>query len=152
MPPRVKSSKRAADFDSDDEVATSKKTKATSFTTTSNGAQVDAEGNAYWEISKNRRVAISEFKGKQLIMIREYYEKNDEMLPGKKGISLTPEQFSALIEVLPQLETALQDKGISVTRPKYTSEPASKADSIDENEEAENETKKNHEATSEDDD
>lgn len=69
-----------------------------------------------------------------------------------QGISLTPEQFSALVEVLPQLETALQDKGISLPRPIYTSEQASKVEPAEENEEADNETKKNHEATSEDDD
>jgi len=54
MPPRAKSSKRAADFDSDDEAATSKKTKATSSTTTNGGAQVDAEGNPYWEVGHTR--------------------------------------------------------------------------------------------------
>lgn len=46
------------------------------------------------QISKNRRVAISEFKGKQLIMIREYYEKNDEMLPGKKVFHIIGPNFS----------------------------------------------------------
>jgi hypothetical protein len=29
-------------------------------------------------------VQINEFKGKQLIDIREFYEKDEEMLPGKK--------------------------------------------------------------------
>ncbi|KAH8596407.1 hypothetical protein B0O99DRAFT_593725 [Bisporella sp. PMI_857] len=31
-----------------------------------------------------RRVNISEFKNTQMVNIREYYEKNDEYLPGKK--------------------------------------------------------------------
>jgi hypothetical protein len=31
-----------------------------------------------------RRVEISDFKGSKLINIREYYEKDDEWLPGKK--------------------------------------------------------------------
>ena len=31
-----------------------------------------------------RRVGISEFKGKTMINIREYYEKDGESLPGKK--------------------------------------------------------------------
>ena len=34
----------------------------------------------------NRKFAtVSEFKGKTLVQIREYYEKDGQMLPGKKG-------------------------------------------------------------------
>ena len=130
-------------------------------------AAIDANSH---QISKNRRIALSEFKGKQLINIREYYEKNDQMLPGKKvcdfsefgktgsdtvvqGISLTPEQFSTLIELLPQLETTLQDKGTSIPRPNYTDDPASKAEADEDvdDDKADDDIKKNHEATSEED-
>jgi len=45
-----------------------------------------AFGADEYQISRNRRIALSEFKGKQLVNIREYYEKNDQMLPGKKVI------------------------------------------------------------------
>ena len=45
---------------------------------------VDSDDNPYWEISKMRRVTLSEFKGKQLINVREYYEKDGKDLPGKK--------------------------------------------------------------------
>ena len=31
-----------------------------------------------------RRVGVSLFKGKQMVNIREYYEKDGETLPGKK--------------------------------------------------------------------
>lgn len=31
-----------------------------------------------------RRVAISEFKGKRMVNIREFYEKDGKDLPGKK--------------------------------------------------------------------
>jgi Transcriptional Coactivator p15 (PC4) len=37
-----------------------------------------------------RRVEISEFKSMKLINIREYYEKNDEYLPGKKVYKSPP--------------------------------------------------------------
>jgi hypothetical protein len=46
--------------------------------------QVDSDGNRYWEISKARRVTISDFKGTKLVNIREYYQKDNEWLPGKK--------------------------------------------------------------------
>ena len=47
-------------------------------------SKIDSDGNPYWEISKMRRVTISEFRGKNLVNIREYYEKDGKQLPGKK--------------------------------------------------------------------
>ena len=47
-------------------------------------SKVDANGERYWEISKQRRVTVSSFKGKNLVNIREYYEKDGKELPGKK--------------------------------------------------------------------
>lgn len=40
----------------------------------------------FWEITSNRRVNITEFKGQKMINIREYYEDKNSgaMLPGKK--------------------------------------------------------------------
>lgn len=34
-----------------------------------------------------RRVEISEFKGSKLVNIREFYQKDDEYLPGKKVLA-----------------------------------------------------------------
>lgn len=39
-----------------------------------------------WAIDKYRFVKVREFRGKLFVDIREFYEKNGEMLPGKKGI------------------------------------------------------------------
>jgi len=36
------------------------------------------------QLSGKRRIGISEFKGKRMMNIREYYEKDGEVLPGKK--------------------------------------------------------------------
>ena len=36
------------------------------------------------QISNSRRVTISEFKGKRMVSVREYYEKDGKHLPGKK--------------------------------------------------------------------
>ena len=46
--------------------------------------QTDSDGNTFWEISKSRRVTVSEFKGKQMVSVREYYEQNGQIKPGKK--------------------------------------------------------------------
>ncbi|KAG0632797.1 putative RNA polymerase II transcriptional coactivator [Tuber brumale] len=73
---------------------------------------LDNDGNPYWEIGRLRRVAVSKFGGKNLINIREYFEKDGKVLPGKKGISLTMEQFDAFLSVLPQIEQHLSDAGV----------------------------------------
>jgi hypothetical protein len=69
-----------------DDVPTTKRGKGPSGNAFSPSAkpQVDSDGNKFWEISKARRVTISEFKGKTMVGIREYYEKDSQWLPGKK--------------------------------------------------------------------
>ena len=42
------------------------------------------------QISKDRRIQITKFKGNHQIAIREYYEKDGQMLPGKKVRPLSP--------------------------------------------------------------
>jgi hypothetical protein len=37
------------------------------------------------------------WKGIELIDIRKYFTKGDQLLPSKKGISLTPKQFESLL-------------------------------------------------------
>lgn len=63
---------------------TSKSSTESSHFTSAGKAQLDTDGNEYWEISKMRRITISEFKGKRMVNIREYYEKDGKDLPGKK--------------------------------------------------------------------
>ena len=55
-------------------------------------------GEAYLELSDNRRLTIREWKGRSLIDIREFYQKNDALLPGRKGISLAESQWQILVE------------------------------------------------------
>ncbi|OAF69750.1 putative RNA polymerase II transcriptional coactivator [Intoshia linei] len=51
-----------------------------------------------YELSKSRFISVSEFKGKQFVNIREYYEQDGELKPGRKGISLTKEQWEKVKE------------------------------------------------------
>ncbi|KAL2859946.1 transcriptional coactivator p15/PC4 family protein [Aspergillus lucknowensis] len=115
----------------------------------------DMNGDSYWEISKMRRVTVSSFRGKTMVNIREYYEKDGEELPGKKGISLPIDQYSTLMTLLPDIETVLQEKGVSIPRPDYVGVGTSSR--VDEEDDSTDElsrtgpSRKNIEATSDED-
>ncbi|KAJ5543033.1 ssDNA-binding transcriptional regulator [Penicillium sp. DV-2018c] len=124
----------------------SKKTKVS----TAVEAKTDANGDRYWEISKMRRVTISSFRGKTQVNVREYYEKDGQVLPGKKGISLPVDQFAALVSVLPDIEQALKESGESLPRPVYSTEGDRSDEAKEEQDTADNQSpsKQNIEATS----
>jgi len=113
------SPKRAGD--SDHQQSPSKRAKIEKDTGSSKtaGKKVDSNGDVYWELSRLRRVTVSAFKGKNMVSIREYYEKDKQELPGKKGISMTIDQFNGFIRLLPDIESALLEKGETVPRPAY---------------------------------
>ena len=66
------------------------------------------QSNLDWTWMRRRRASISVFKKKPMVNIREYYEKDGEQLPGKKGISLAAEQWRALADGLPALQQGLE--------------------------------------------
>ncbi|KAJ6180304.1 ssDNA-binding transcriptional regulator [Penicillium mononematosum] len=84
-------------------------------------AKTDSNGDRYWEISKMRRVTISSFRGKTQVNVREYYEKDGQELPGKKG-RLIVDQFAAIVSLLPEIEKALKENGETLPRPIYSAE------------------------------
>ncbi|EJT80446.1 hypothetical protein GGTG_00445 [Gaeumannomyces tritici R3-111a-1] len=78
------------------------------------GSGVDNEGNPYWEISAKRRVGIAKFNKMVLVNIREYYDQAGELKPGKKGISLTLDQYQALLKNAPVINAELRKMGEDV--------------------------------------
>ncbi|RCI09067.1 hypothetical protein L249_5106 [Ophiocordyceps polyrhachis-furcata BCC 54312] len=99
----------AADDDETNPRVSAKKTKHTAAGAT------DDDGNPFWELSNKRRVGVSKFKNACLVNIREYYEKDGKMLPGKKGISLSVEQYTALLKSVPAINAALGEMGQTVS-------------------------------------
>ncbi|KAF5246120.1 hypothetical protein FANTH_7027 [Fusarium anthophilum] len=102
--------KRAADSDSEPETVSKRVKSGTSVE--SDGK--DDDGNPFWELSNKRRVGVSDFSKKTFVNIREYYDKDGKTLPGKKGISLSIEQYNAFLKAVPQINAALRAKGLLV--------------------------------------
>ncbi|NXL13001.1 TCP4 polymerase, partial [Setophaga kirtlandii] len=62
-----------------------------------------------FQIGKMRYVSVRDFKGKVLIDIREYWmDQEGEMKPGRKGISLNPEQWNQLKEQISDIDDAVK--------------------------------------------
>lgn len=85
-----------------------------------------------------------------MVSIREYYEKEGEMLPGKKGITMTLEQYGVLVSLLPGIEAELKKSGIrDIPRPDYDNAMDEDGDAGDaEAAEQSGGGRANHEATS----
>ena len=62
---------------------------------------------------RNIKIAPSEFKGKIYIGIRQWYEDNGVMKPGKQGINLTMDEWNEFLEKLPEIQKEIEVEKIS---------------------------------------
>ncbi|KAK9881241.1 hypothetical protein WA026_015359 [Henosepilachna vigintioctopunctata] len=69
--------------------------------------QKKSEDNS-WDLGKNRFVKLSEFKGKWYVNIREFYEADGDLKPGKKGIMLTMEQWQKFKGIVDDVDEAIK--------------------------------------------
>jgi hypothetical protein len=67
-----------------------------------------SSGEVFWSLTKNKRVSISSFKGKAMVNIREFWEKDGEWLPTKKGISLTKDVWKTFKKLVKDIDQALE--------------------------------------------
>lgn len=98
----------AADSDSE---GSSLKEPPPSTTDTNDGLledQTNADGETFFELSKTRRVTLRQWKGKALVDIREFWGEPSNLKPGKKGISLTAEQWRQLAKIAPAISRRLE--------------------------------------------
>lgn len=71
--------------------------------------EYDDEGDLIvCRLSHKRRVTVTDFRGKTLVSIREYYSKEGKELPTSKGISLTAEQWATFKKNIPGVEQAIK--------------------------------------------
>jgi len=63
-----------------------------------------------FQLSKAKKVSVRDFRGKTLVDIREYYQKdNGEWAPGRKGISLTRDQWEKLKDLVESIDVAVSN-------------------------------------------
>lgn len=74
----------------------------------SSQAEKGPNGELMFQLARMRFATVSEFRGKVLVSVREYYEKDGNMLPGKKGISLSLEQWNALKDHIDNIDEAVR--------------------------------------------
>ena len=60
-------------------------------------------------LDKRKRITVHKFKGQLKVDIREYYEDNGEMKPGKKGISLNNDNWQKLKEFVDKIDEAIDN-------------------------------------------
>lgn len=68
------------------------------------------DGERYVQLGQKKRVTVREFKGKILVDIREFYGKDrEDEKPGKKGISLNPDQWACLKKSISTIDSFFAD-------------------------------------------
>ena len=55
--------------------------------------QVDDKNQVYFNVSPKKRVTICEWQGVPRVDLREFYERDGKLLPGKKGIVLSLTEY-----------------------------------------------------------
>ncbi|XP_003389148.1 PREDICTED: activated RNA polymerase II transcriptional coactivator p15-like [Amphimedon queenslandica] len=97
--------------DSDDPEDTGSKTKKSrtkSAAATTQSSDIDTE--ELIPLSAKRFVNVRTFKGRIMIDIREYYVNDDgENRPGKKGISLSVDQWEKLKEAMETIDERIHN-------------------------------------------
>ncbi|TDH72909.1 hypothetical protein CCR75_008306 [Bremia lactucae] len=70
--------------------------------------QITDDSSMAFVLSRKRRVTVRKWKGMKLIDIREFYDDQNVAKPGKKGISLSPEQWEKLNDFSDAINEAIK--------------------------------------------
>lgn len=111
-----KNRKQESDSDSDsgpEDRNPSKKMKSDGSKSSSSSGRApktNNEGDPFWDLGMRKRVTVRQFKGTTYVDIREYYEKDGKMLPGKKGIALKAGDYGLLKDLSDDIDEAVRNK------------------------------------------
>lgn len=111
--PKYKS-KEALDSSSEDEPSSKKQRKQVKKPEKKPAKRAasggDDEVSEMFALSRQRFVNVRDFRGKTLIDIREYYEPEvGNLKPGKKGISLTVDQWRKLTDQIEDINARIEE-------------------------------------------
>ncbi|KAL6758134.1 transcriptional Coactivator p15-domain-containing protein, partial [Haematococcus lacustris] len=83
------------------------------------GGEGDGEGGTapVIDLGNNKRVTLSNFRGESQVDLREWYLKDAELKPGKKGISLKASEWQAVVAGLRAVEAAVAAKDTNFSLP-----------------------------------
>ncbi|KAK0212660.1 transcriptional Coactivator p15-domain-containing protein [Desarmillaria ectypa] len=99
-PSRSKKTKKAEDSSDEDGPIESKFQAKKAPNDSQSDAEVvvhkTSDGDKYIDLGKKKRATVRSFKGMPLLDIREFYGQEGDEKPGKKGISLSLEQWKSL--------------------------------------------------------
>ncbi|GAV54714.1 hypothetical protein ZYGR_0AS00360 [Zygosaccharomyces rouxii] len=86
----------------------------------STGSSSITPSDAIFDLGKNKRVTVRQFRNMNLVDIREYYmdTSTGDMRPGKKGISLTEDLYDELLKHRLNIDEALRRLGSKRPRTK----------------------------------
>ena len=72
----------------------------------------DDEAKCAYDLGKSKFIVAKMFNGKPYINIREYYQRKDsgtKMFAGRKGVTLTLENWRELVKVIGYVERSVQE-------------------------------------------
>jgi hypothetical protein len=71
-------------------------------------ANRDGNGDYFFELSAKKRITVRKYREMVLVDIREFYGEPGDLKPGKKGISLTADQWNALKGAINHIDGAIE--------------------------------------------
>ena len=71
-------------------------------------AGIGAEDAVVCWLDAKWRLAVRQWHNRTLIDVREFYEKDNKKLPGKKGISLSPDEWAIVRDNIAAVDAAIE--------------------------------------------